>query len=128
MAAHHLRIVGQKNVAGENVFLSPVRELGLDRVRKPADKHRQTEADGNRVAVGIEQTDGEILGFVDDHVVGGAHEIGLHLVGDRHHRAADHFDGKSIHRGLAALGIANFRFHIPKLVALSCDAAVYPPI
>ena len=127
MAAHHLRIVGEKYVAGKNVFLAPMRELGFDRVRQPADKHRQPQADRNRVAVGIEQADGEIFGFIDNHVVGGAHEIGLHLIGDRHYRAADHLDGKGIHRGLAALGIANFRFHIPKLAALPCEAAVYSP-
>ena len=46
----------------------------------------------------IEQPDGEILGLVDDHVVGGAHQIGLHLIGDRHHGAANHLRGKRVHR------------------------------
>ena len=111
MAAHHLRIVGQENVAGVNILFTPMLELRLDRIRQPTDKHRQAEADGNRVTVGIEQANGEILGLIDDHVVGGAHEIGLHLIGDRHHSAADHLCGEGIDRGLAALGIANFRFH-----------------
>ena len=74
------------------------------------------KADGDRVAVGVEQTDGEILGFVDDRVIRRAHQVGLHLAGDRHHRAANHLGGESIDFILAALGIHNFRFHISKLI------------
>ncbi len=112
MAAHHLGIVGEQNIAGMNILLAPMLKLRLDRIRQPADKHRQPKADGNRIAVGIEQPDGKILGFVDDHVIRRAHEIGLHLIGDGDHGAADHLGGKGI--DLATLGITNFRSHIPK--------------
>ncbi len=115
VAAHNLRIVGKENIAGTNILLAPVLKFGLDRIGKTADEHRQAEADGNRVAVRVEEANGKILGFVDDHIVSRAHEIGLHLIGDRHHCAANHFRGEGIHRGLAALGIANFRFHSSRL-------------
>ena len=42
------------------------------------------------------KADGKILRLVDDHVVGGAHEIGLHLIRDRHDRAADHLRGECV--------------------------------
>ena len=96
MAAHGVTIVGEQNVAGLDIFLAPESDLRLDRIRQAADKHRQTQAYGHGVAVGIEQTDGEILSFVDDRVIRRAHQVGLHLAGDRHHRAADHLSGKRV--------------------------------
>ena len=101
MTAHHLRVVGEKNVAGKNIFLAPVGDLGLDRIGQAADEHWQTEADRNSIAVGIEQSNGEILRLVDNHVVSGAHQIGFHLIGDRDDRVADHLRGEGIDFGVA---------------------------
>jgi hypothetical protein len=35
----------------------------------------------DRVALRVEQPDREVERLVDDHVVGGAHQVGLHLLG-----------------------------------------------
>ena len=40
---------------GSMFVLALVRELRLDRVRQPADEHRQAEADRDGVAIGVEQ-------------------------------------------------------------------------
>ena len=113
MAAHDVAVVGKENIAGMNIVLAPVRDLGLDRIRQTADKHRQAETDGNRVAVAIEQPDGKILRLIDDRVIRRAHQIGLHLAGDGDHRAADHLGGERVDPGLAGRGIQHYRFHMP---------------
>ena len=115
MAAHRVTVVGQQNVAGLDVFLAPKRDLRLDRIGQAADEHRQPQTDRDRITVGVEKTDGEILGLVDNRMIRRAHQVGLHLAGDRHHRAANHLSGKGINFFLAALGIANFRSHISQL-------------
>jgi hypothetical protein len=38
----------------------------LDCVGEAADKHRQAQADGDRVAVGVKEANGEILGLVNN--------------------------------------------------------------
>ena len=58
-------------------------DLRLHRLRHAADEHRQPDADGHRLAFGGEQAGGEIQRLVDDDVVGGAHEVGLHFLGHR---------------------------------------------
>ena len=108
MAAHGVTIIGEQNVAGLDVFLTPELDFRLDRVRQSADEHRQTQADGDRVAVGVEQSDGEILSFVNNRVVRSAHQVGLHLAGDRHHRAPNHLSGKRVYCLLTAPGIQDF--------------------
>ena len=40
--------------------------------------------------------------LVDDHVVGGAHQVGLHLVGDGDDRVADDLGGERVHPILVA--------------------------
>jgi hypothetical protein len=52
--------------------------------------------------VGIEQPDGEILRFVNNHVICGAHEVGFHFIGDRDDRTADHLGGEGIDLGVVA--------------------------
>jgi hypothetical protein len=96
MAAHGVTIIGEQNVARLDVFLAPELDFRLDRIGKSADEHRQAQADGDRVAVGIEKTDGEVLGFVNNRVVRRAHQVGLHLAGDRHHRAPDHLGSECV--------------------------------
>src|SRR6266481_1130383 len=96
MASHHLRIIGEQDIAWLDIFFSPMTKLGFYRVRQAADEHRKPESYGDRVAVGIEESNGKVLSLVNDHVVGRAHEIGLHLIRDRHHRAADHLGSERI--------------------------------
>ena len=101
VAAHGVTIVGKENVARLDVFLAPVRDLRLDRIGQAANKHRQPEPDGDRVAVAIEKSDGKIFGFVNDRVIRRAHQIGLHLSGDRHQSAANHFGGEGVDAGFS---------------------------
>src|SRR5688572_1529575 len=102
VAAHGVAVVGEKNIAGLDVFPAPKRDLRLDRVGEPADKHRQPQPDRNRVAVGVEESNSKVLRFVDDRVVCGAHQVGLHLAGDRHQGAANDLGGESIDTGTIA--------------------------
>jgi hypothetical protein len=81
VAAGDIGIVGQEDVAGVEVLDAVMGELGFHRIAHAADEHRQSEPDRNGIALCIEQADGEIERLVDDHVVGGAHQIGLHLFG-----------------------------------------------
>jgi len=90
-----------------------VRELRLDRIGQTANEHRQAKTDGDRVAVGIEQADGEVLGLINNRMIRRAHQIGLHLASDRDQSAADHFGGECI--DLARRDIQNYRFHISQL-------------
>src|SRR5262249_43525208 len=96
MTAHGVTIIGEQDVARFDVFLAPESDLGLDRIGEAADEHWQPQADGNRVAVGVDKSDGECLGFVYNRVVRRAHQIGLHLSGDRHDGTPNHFGGKGV--------------------------------
>src|SRR5262249_26761110 len=58
-------------------------DLGPDRLRHAADEHRQPDADRDGLALRREQTGGEVECLVDDDVVSGAHEVGLHFLGHR---------------------------------------------
>ncbi len=96
MAAGDVRIVGQQNVAGGDALRPEKLDLGLHGFRHAADEHRQAEPDRHRLAVFGENTDGEVQRLIDDHIIGGAHQIGLHLLGHRHHAVADDFDENRI--------------------------------
>src|SRR5262249_30347305 len=79
-----------------------MRDLRLHGVRHAADEARQADADRHGVAVGGEQTGGEVERLVDDHVVGGAHQVGLHLLGHgddavAHDLGDDRIDLVSVH-------------------------------
>ena len=71
-------------------------EIG-DEVRHAADVLR------HELAVGIDQRGAEVAHLVDHHVVGGALQVGRHLVGDRGQRVADHFQRDRIERLALAL-------------------------
>jgi hypothetical protein len=73
-------------------------QLGLHGLAHAANEHRQPEADRDCVAGGIEQADGEIERLIDDHVVGGAHQVRLHLFGDADERIAHDFGDDRIGR------------------------------
>jgi hypothetical protein len=83
MAAGEIGIVGDVDVARPDVLPAEMLDLGLHRLRHAADEHRQPDADRHRLAVCREQPGGEIQRLVDDDVVGGAHEVGLHFLGHR---------------------------------------------
>ena len=83
MAAGEIGIVGDVDVARPDVLAAEMLDLGLHRLRHAADEHRQPDADRHRLAVGREQPGGEIQRLIDDDVVGGAHEVGLHFLGHR---------------------------------------------
>ena len=71
--------------------------LRLDGVREAADKHGQSQADGDRVAVNVKDADGEIFGLVNDRTVGGTHEVRLHLAGDGNNGIPGHFGAERIY-------------------------------
>ncbi len=109
MAAGDVGIVGQQDVAGIEIFHAVVSELGLHRVAHAADEHRQSESDRDRVALRIEQSNGEVERFVYDHVVGGAHQVGLHLLGSgdetvAHDLGRHRIDAMAPGRGLGLQG------------------------
>src|SRR5262249_1740061 len=56
-------------------------ELRLDRLGHAANEGRKADADRNGLAVGREQPCREVERLVDDHVIGGAHEVRLHFLG-----------------------------------------------
>ncbi len=93
MAAGDVGVVGQQDVAGIEVLDAVMLELGLHRVAHAADEHRQAEPDRDGVALRVEQPDGEVERLVDDHVVGGAHQVGLHLLGRGDETVAHDFGG-----------------------------------
>src|ERR1017187_6104757 len=64
-------------------------DLSLDCLTHPANKHGQADADRNSITVAIEEADSEIERLVDDHVVRGPHQIGLHLLGRGDEAVAD---------------------------------------
>ena len=106
VAAGDVGVVGEQDVAGIEVLDAVVRELGLHRVAHAADEHRQAEPDRDRVALRVEQADGEIERLVDDHVVGGAHQVGLHLLGRGDETVAHDFGGHRIGAGTPADAMA----------------------
>ena len=102
MAAGDVGVVGQQDVAGIEILHAVVIELGLHGVAHAADEHRQAEPDRHRIALRVEQPDGEIERLVDDHVVGGAHQVGLHLLGRGDETVAHDFGGDRIDARQAA--------------------------
>ena len=98
MAAGRVGIVSDVDVTRLDTVHAEMADLRLDGLRHSTDEHRQAKADRDRLARWREQPDGEVQRLVDDHVVGGAHEIGLHLFGHRQHAIANDFDGDRINR------------------------------
>ena len=96
MAAGDVGVVGQQDVARFETVGTEMSDLCLHGFRHAADEHRQAEADRDRVAVLGEQADGEVQRLIDDHVVGGAHEVDLHLLGHRHDAVAHDLDQNRI--------------------------------
>ena len=81
MAAGGVGVVGDEDVAGLDAIKAEMSELGFDRLGHAANEGRKPDADGDGLAVGSEEPGGEVERLVDDHVVGGAHEVRLHLLG-----------------------------------------------
>src|SRR5215813_2710498 len=83
MAAGEIGIVGDVDVARPDVASAEMLDLGLDRLRHAADEHRQPDADRDGLASRREQAGGEVERLVNDDVVSGAHEVGLHFLSHR---------------------------------------------
>ena len=105
MAAGDVGVVGEQDVARLEILRAEMRELGLHRVAHAADEHRQAEPDRHRVALRVEQPDGEVERLVDDHVVGGAHQVGLHLLGRGDETVAHDFGDHRIDAMAADCGL-----------------------
>ena len=110
VAAGDVGIVGDVDVARLHAGEAEVPDLRLDRLRHAADEHRQPDADRHRLRLRREQADGEVERLVDDHVVGGAHQVGLHLVGDGDDAVAHDLGDHGI-EGLARLPCALWAGH-----------------
>ena len=65
----------------------------------------------DQFAVGVDQRGAVVAHLVDHHVVGGALQVGRHLVGDGGQRVADHFERDRVER----MG----RHHAPPTVMIS---------
>jgi hypothetical protein len=96
MAAGDVGIVGDVDVARPDVLVAEVLDLRLHGLRHAADEHRQADTDRDGLALGREQAGGEVQRLVDDHVVGGAHEVGLHFLGHGEHAVAHDLDDHRI--------------------------------
>ena len=103
MAAGEIGVVGDVDVGGADVGGAEMRNLCLHRLRHAADEHRQADADRDGLALRGEQAGGEIERLVDDDVVGGAHEVGLHFLGHRDHAIAHDLGHHGIDRPAAAM-------------------------
>ena len=64
VAAHHLSIIGERDLQLLDILFAPVAKLRLDRIREAADDISESKANGNGVTVGVEQPDGEVLRLV----------------------------------------------------------------
>ena len=102
VAAGDVGIVGDVDVARIDVLDAEMLDLGLHGLRHAADEHRQADADRDGLALRREQAGGEVQRLVDDHVVGGAHEVGLHFLGHGEDAVAHDLDDDRI--DLAAVG------------------------
>ncbi len=105
VAAGRVGVVGDEDVAGMDVGAEML-QLRLDRLGHAADEHRQADADRDRLARSGIEAGGEIQGLVDDHVVGGAHEVRLHFLGHGDDAVAHDLGDDGI--GLADLGRGRF--------------------
>ena len=102
VAAGRVGVVGDEDVAGVDVLVAVVLDLRAHRLGHAADEHRQAKPDRERLALLREQADGEVQRLVDDEVVGGPRQVGLHLLGDRDEASADDLDRDGVHgRGCA---------------------------
>ena len=92
-------VVGQQDVTRMDVLDAVMFELRLDGLRHAPDEHRQSKPDRDRFALWCEQPDREVECFIDDHVVGGAHQVGFHFLCDGNHAVADNLgdDGVGFH-------------------------------
>ncbi len=98
VAAGGVGVVGEQHVARLDAVDPEMPQLRLHGLAHAANEHRQAEADRDRVAGGVEQADREVERLVDDHVVGGAHQVRLHLFGDADERVAHDFSDDRIGR------------------------------
>src|SRR5262245_15319568 len=130
MAAGEIGIVGDVDVARPDVASADMLDLGLVPVRRAAEDDWQPDAARDGLASRGEQTGGEVERLVDDDVVSGAHEIGLHFLSHRDdavaHDLRDH--GIDLARGarLARGGPCRFchgAYRPPATLIIRCPQA-----
>src|SRR6516162_5990248 len=119
-------IVGDVDVARPDVAGAEMLDLGLDRLRHAADEHRQPDADRDGLASRREQTGGEVERLVDDDVVSGAHEVGLHFLGHRDDAVAHDLRDHGIDLACAARRALGTRLARDGLCPF-CHGAYRPP-
>ena len=71
-------------------------DFGFDGVGHAPNEAGQPQPNGDRLACGGVQAHGEIERLINDHVVGGAHEVDLHLLGDSKNAVAHNFGENSV--------------------------------
>src|ERR1700722_15198192 len=91
MAAGGIGVVRHQNVAVVNTIDAVMLELGFDDVGHSTNEARKSDTDRDRLAFGGKQANGKIERLVDDHVVGGAHEVRLHFLSDCEYAVPDDF-------------------------------------
>ena len=89
MTAGDIGVVGDVDVARLHVLDAEMLDLRLHGFGHATNKHGQPDTDRYGLAFRREEAGGEIQGLVDDNIVGGAHEIGLHLFRHRNDSIAD---------------------------------------
>ena len=98
VAAGDVGVVRDQDVAGFQV-LAEMPKLRLDGFGHAANEHREPQPDGHRFALGRIQAHERL---VDDHVVGGAREVGLHFLGHREDAVAHDFGEHGVGRRAGA--------------------------
>ena len=100
-------VIGHQNVAGVDVLVAKVADLGFDSLGHASDEHGQAQANRDGVTLFGEEAHGEIECLINDEVVGRAHQVGLHLLRHGKQAVADDFDDDGIDRlfrGLKGVG------------------------
>ena len=100
VAAGKVGVIGDEDIAGLDVLIAKMCDLGFDGFSHSSNEHRQSQSDRNGFSLGGEKSDREIESLGDDYIVSGAHEIGFHVAGDRHDAVANNFseDGVALCR------------------------------
>ena len=92
-----LGVVRENDVAGLETFVTEQQKAFLDRRIEIGTEHRNAVRRlGDRVAVGVKETDREILDFGCDRAVGRAYEIVGHLDNNRDERIAHDLESNGI--------------------------------
>ncbi len=93
----HRLVIGDDHVAGGETILAVALEaVGDDDAEIGHEMRHAAHVLADQLAVGVDERGTEIAHFVNHHVVGGALQVGRHLVGDRRQGVADDFERDGI--------------------------------